>query len=322
VRTNRLSILLAIALFATSVTSLPAQAAGRTTGSIPNTILNGKGSPKSSLGINGDFYIDVRSLLLFGPKANGKWPAPQNLQGPTGATGLSGSDGKNGNDGKTISNASASSGPAGPAGPTGPAGPAGATGPAGPSGSGGGGSGPAGATGAQGPQGIQGVQGETGTAGARGETGTAGERGPSGVIKLINGTMTFPGDISGPIGASQVASINGFKAGKSYVLRVKIIGIKPSSLIDPEPSAISLSVSGISGVPEVVTQYSITRGLVYRGGRLAFEQAIDADISLNGLDVTTDYGAAFTVIAGETAGAVRLSATFMAMEVGSVSSTF
>ena len=318
-RTNRLSILLVIALFAPSVSSIPAQAAGRTTGSIPNTILNGKGTPKSALGINGDFYIDVRSLLLFGPKVNGKWPAPQNLQGPTGATGINGSDGKNGNDGKSISNASTSSGPTGPAGPAGPTGPAGATGPAGPSGSGGGGSGPAGATG---PQGIQGAQGETGTAGAQGETGTAGAAGSAGVIKLINGTMTFPGDISGPIGASQVASINGFKAGKSYVLRVKIIGIKPSSLIDPEPSAISLSVSGISGVPEVVTQYSITRGLVYRGGRLAFEQAIDADISLNGLDVTTDYGVAFTVIAGETAGAVRLSATYMAMEVGSVSSTF
>ena len=90
---RHLSILFAISLSASALSITPANAAGRTATSIPNTILNGKGAPSNSDGINGDFYIDTRSLLIFGPKANGKWPAPQNLQGPTGP---SGPEGKNG----------------------------------------------------------------------------------------------------------------------------------------------------------------------------------------------------------------------------------
>ena len=140
------SILFATAIFLTTFSTTPAHAAGRTASSIPNTILNGKGAPSNSDGINGDFYIDTRSLLIFGPKTNGKWPAPQNLQGPigaTGAAGANGSDGKNGADGKTISNASATAGALGPAGPQGERGLPGATGPAGPAGP----PGPTGATG-------------------------------------------------------------------------------------------------------------------------------------------------------------------------------
>jgi hypothetical protein len=133
-------ILLAIALNAVVIPATPASAAGRTTTSISNTILNGKGAPANTVGINGDFYIDTRSLLIFGPKANGKWPTPQNLQGPTGAAGANGNDGKNGSDGKngvdgkTISNASTTSGSVGPAGPQGEKGLTGAAGPAGPAG--------------------------------------------------------------------------------------------------------------------------------------------------------------------------------------------
>ena len=52
------------------------KAAGRTSNTIPNTILNGKGAPLSSVGINGDFYIDTRSLLIYGPKKSNKWPLP------------------------------------------------------------------------------------------------------------------------------------------------------------------------------------------------------------------------------------------------------
>lgn len=158
------------------------EAAGRSSSQVVNTILNGKGAPKSSLGSNGDFYIDTRSLLIYGPKSKGKWPTPQSLQGPTGAPG---NDGKNGNDGKAINNASISSGGKGEqgergekgekgdqglpgaagapgvAGAIGPAGPAGATGPAGSSGS----NGSNGANGATGAQGLPGAKGETGTVG-------------------------------------------------------------------------------------------------------------------------------------------------------------
>ena len=141
------------------------KAAGRTTATVANTILNGKGAPLNSKGINGDFYIDTKNLTLYGPKSNGRWPASQSLQGPQGANG---SDGKNGNDGKAaISSSSGGSvgvaGPAGPAGPQGETGPAGPQGPAGSSGGGGGSQGPAGATGATGATGPAGQVGPSST---------------------------------------------------------------------------------------------------------------------------------------------------------------
>ena len=87
--------------------------AGRTSSSIPNTILNGKGAPLSTLGIDGDFYIDTRSLLISGPKKSGKWPVARSLQG---ANGTNGTDGRNGNDAKNVATASSVAGPAGPQG--------------------------------------------------------------------------------------------------------------------------------------------------------------------------------------------------------------
>jgi hypothetical protein len=68
-----------------------------------NTVLNGSGPPASSLGNDGDFYIDTAADVLYGPKASGTWPAT--------GTSLAGNPGP--------------AGPAGPAGPPGPAGPAG-----------------------------------------------------------------------------------------------------------------------------------------------------------------------------------------------------
>ena len=207
--------------------------AGRTASSVVNTILNGKGAPSNAIGIDGDFYIDTRSLLIFGPKTHGKWPAPQNLQGPTGP---SGNDGKNGSDGRTISNASTLAGPAGPqgpqgerglpgevgpAGPAGPAGPTGATGPAGPSGSGG--TGPAGPAGATGPAGPAGPKGETGTAGSngatgaigpKGETGTAGATGPSEVSVVSIPSFTL--STSSAYGYAASSAFGTLLANKSY----------------------------------------------------------------------------------------------------------
>ena len=213
-KTRSLSTLFAIAISVSALSALPASAAGRSATSIPNTILNGKGAPTLSVGINGDFYIDTRSLLIYGPKKNGKWPTPKNLQGPTGASGINGVDGKNGNDGKngsdgkTVANASTTSGPtgpvgpqgekgatgaAGPAGPTGPQGATGATGAAGSSGSGSGTPGPQGATGATGPAGATGA---TGPAGATGATGAAGATGSAGATGA-----------TGPAGVSNVAVV-------------------------------------------------------------------------------------------------------------------
>jgi hypothetical protein len=202
------------------------KSAGRTTSAIPNTILNGKGAPLNNLGIDGDFYIDTRSLQIYGPKKTGKWPLPQSLQGPAGVPGV---DGKNGSEGKTISNASSVAGPTGAqgekgekgdkgepgvpgaSGAQGPAGAKGETGATGPSGGGGGGTtGPQGATGAKGDTGAtgpQGLIGLTGATGAKGETGTAGATGPQGVIGATGatGTSGAKGD-TGATGPSNVYS--------------------------------------------------------------------------------------------------------------------
>jgi hypothetical protein len=236
---SRLSIVLILTIatsfsIPSSTAATKPKAAGRTSTAAINTILNGKGAPSNTLGINGDFYIDTRSLLLSGPKANGKWPVARSLQG---ANGTNGSDGRNGSDAKSVSTASTVAGPAGPqgergekgvdgvagssgaagvtgtAGATGANGPAGATGPAG-----------SGATGAQGPTGSNGNNGAPGLAGSRGETGTVG---PSEVT-----------DISIPSWTLQTATAFGFatssgfgllKAGKSYQFSIQIWGTTNSA---------------------------------------------------------------------------------------------
>ena len=154
-----------------------------------NTILNGKGAPKSTLGIDGDFYIDINTMNIYGPKTKGKWPVSVSMKGlagtngtngvagATGATGAkgtstNGADGLPGIPGATGaagSSGAGSAGAAGPAGAQGATGPTGATGPAGPSGT-------PGTTGLQGATGPTG----TGTAGERGATGSTGNTGPAG----------------------------------------------------------------------------------------------------------------------------------------------
>ncbi|MFN4951996.1 MAG: hypothetical protein ACK5F0_10285 [Flavobacteriales bacterium] len=109
-------------------------------------VLNGNTNPNAGIGVNGDFYINTVTNELFGPKANGAWPAGVSLVGSAGATG--------------------------PAGPTGPTGLTGATGAAGPQG-------PAGATG---PTGLTGATGATGPAGVAGPQGPTGPQGPAGLL--------------------------------------------------------------------------------------------------------------------------------------------
>jgi hypothetical protein len=254
---NRIRIAIAIVLtllvtgMTTPITSAATKpkSAGRTSSSIPNTILSGKGAPNSTLGIDGDFYIDTRSLLIYGPKKNKKWPLPQSLQGPIGVSGV---DGKNGSEGKTISSASNVAGPsgiqgdkgekgekgdigsagsAGAAGAAGVAGATGATGPAGSSGSGGGTAGPTGATGATGGQGLIGVtgaKGETGTVGspgttgAKGETGTVGATGPSNVF--LTSLPTWDLSTSTPMTSATSIFLPKFLAGKSYAYTIHLSG--------------------------------------------------------------------------------------------------
>lgn len=248
----RISIAITLSLLVTGL-SIPItnaatkpKTAGRTSSSIPNTILNGKGAPISTLGIDGDFYIDTRSLLIYGPKKSKKWPIPRSLQGPVGANGV---DGKNGGDGKAVSTASNVAGPTGVQGAIGEKGEKGETGTAGANGvaglngatgaqgsqgatgatgSSGGGGGSPGATGATGATGAVGAKGETGTAGSlgatglKGETGTVGAIGPSNVF--VNDLPTWSLSTATHRTFSTSTYLPKFLAGKSYLYTIFLSG--------------------------------------------------------------------------------------------------
>jgi hypothetical protein len=59
-----------------------------------NTILNGHGAPASSLGVDGDWYIDntlPAALVIYGPKTSGAWGSGQSF-GTSGITSLTAAD--------------------------------------------------------------------------------------------------------------------------------------------------------------------------------------------------------------------------------------
>jgi hypothetical protein len=208
--------LIAFALIATLISSpqaLPAgktplvvKKAGRSSTSIPNTILSGNVVPVKTVGIDGDFYIDLKNANLYGPKTKGVWKLATTLRiadtrevvvpaagidgakGNTGEQGLSGSNGTNGIDGaKGADGARGADGAKGATGLTGATGSAGYTG-------------ATGSVGATGATGLAGAAGTNGTAGAKGDTGTAG----------TNGVDGSKGD-AGLAGAKGDAGIQGVK---------------------------------------------------------------------------------------------------------------
>ena len=284
-----MSILISLALF------LPtdlASAAGRSSKSIANTILNGKGAPKISVGIDGDFYIDTRSLLMYGPKKKGRWPVPTNLQGPTGPTG---NPGKSGNDGKTISSASTTSGPQGPQGPAGPKGEAGSPGASGSPGP----AGPAGKDGAPGSAGPAGGSGGSGPAGATGATGPAGAtgaQGPAGESSLIYGQFAF-NDFSAASASVQSVTLRGFKSRTSYVVRVRIYVHQPMDITEYF-LPLALTVNSPIGNPVVHTGYFLSHGYSYRENSGRYENSIFAEIVLDGKAMDADFEISLRVTAG------------------------
>ncbi|MSW67978.1 MAG: hypothetical protein F2948_02560, partial [Actinobacteria bacterium] len=97
------------ASFSASKSIKPASA-GRTATTPSNTILSGLSAPKSTVGINGDFYIDTKALTIYGPKASGRWPVGISLRGTQGTTGTAGASGANGTDGRNASSVAAVTG--------------------------------------------------------------------------------------------------------------------------------------------------------------------------------------------------------------------
>jgi hypothetical protein len=195
-----------VSVFLNQLTPANVIAAGRANAATTNTIRSGNGVPAASLGIDGDFYIDLKTMNFYGPKANKRWPIPTSLRGPTGAAGPSGVDGKNG------TTASATAGAAGATGPAGPAGAKGETGATGPKGE----------TGAAGAAGT-GSAGPKGDTGAQGPAGPKGDAGAAGPIQSLNLTQwTLAAGLIG--GGSESSSFGNLVAGKKYIFTITVNG--------------------------------------------------------------------------------------------------
>ena len=229
-RGNAIALSLALTLitsqsaFAAAKTSVIIKKVGRAATVIPNTILSGSGVPVKSIGIDGDFYIDIKNANLYGPKTKGVWKLATSLRiadtkdiviptagvdgvkGDRGPQGLTGADGAKGATGASgLTGAVGATGNTGATGLTGASGPAGAIGPSG-------GTGLTGATGATGIVGVKGDTGAAGAAGAAGATGPAGSAGASGAAGSP-GAKGDPGTAGtdGVAGAPGAAGTNGVK---------------------------------------------------------------------------------------------------------------
>jgi hypothetical protein len=174
-----------------------------------NTIHSGDGPPRATLGTDGDWYISLDPLTIYGPKTDDDWGDGVELATKTQITGLTVGGALPGSGGSgsaatiavgttttsapgtdaTVTNSGTSSaavfnftiprgdvGATGTTGATGPQGPQGLQGPQGEQGI----QGPAGAQGETGPQGPQGIQGEQGPQGEQGLQGETGPQGPQG----------------------------------------------------------------------------------------------------------------------------------------------
>jgi hypothetical protein len=213
-------------------------AAGRAS-DVVNTIRSGSGVPSASLGNDGDFYIDLKSMNSYGPKKNKRWPLPTSLRGPVGATGPSGVDGKNGTTANATAGAPGPAGPKGDTGATGPAGATGATGPAGPAGSN---------TGTAGPKGDTGATGATGATGPKGDTGTAGAIQQINLSQWILSTGTAGG-------GSESSAFASLSAGKKYTFTILVFG-KTSTGVTSFRTYPELKVSDSSATMSYEFSYS------------------------------------------------------------------
>ncbi len=220
-RRNSIALSLVLALLtsqgaiAAGKTSVIIKKAGRATTLTPNTILSGSGVPAKTIGIDGDFYIDIKNANLYGPKFKGAWKIATSLRpedskdvviptaGINGAKGDRGEQGATGSDGaagaKGATGATGLTGAAGLVGATGLTGAAGSVGATGSSG----GNGLAGAIGAPGLKGDTGATGATGASGFNGTNGTAGATGATGVTGSTGATgVTGATGAAGPTGST------------------------------------------------------------------------------------------------------------------------
>lgn len=238
-----------------------------------NTIYNGTGTPSSSIGVTGDYYLNTSNYDFYGPKSGASWSSfvsligptgaqgPSGSQGPSGATGVQGASGLSGIAGKTILNGTGvpqtgigSDGDFylrtstydfyGPKSgvnwgtPFSIIGPTGAVG-------------PSGATGATGPQGLSGTIGATGPQGPTGATGPQGISGLSGVAgkTVLNGTG-IPSTGIGVDGdfylRTSTYDFYGPKSGVSWGTSFNLIG--PTGATGPSGATGATGPAGPSGI--------------------------------------------------------------------------
>ena len=317
------------------------KSAGRTVAAIPNTILSGTTPPSSAIGINGDFYIDVKNANIYGPKSKGKWLTKTSLRGIAGTDGL---DGKNGSDAKNISSVSSSVGPQGihgekgATGSIGAAGNSGATGPQGPAGASGTGTGPTGAkgdTGLTGPPGNSGAKGDTGltgsagSIGAKGETGTVGSTGAPGSIgskgetgtvgpsNVSVGTFSFVSNLSGAAGSTKPSSNFGdFTGGKSYLVKIYV---KTFNVSDPGvtyPITMSVNSAGSSALLDSI--FYIVTGTEYQNpGEVMFTTLI-TELTVDGTGISGSFNIQVVPMIGSSGLNISLSGKYFSSEVGQI----
>ncbi len=295
--------ILLISLTAILILPTTVQAAGRTSNTVANTILSGAGVPSANLGLNGDFYVDIKSMNFYGPKKNNLWPIPISLKGTTGPVGPSGVDGKNG------SSANASAGSTGATGSAGSQGPAGATGLAGSTG-------PAGATGVAGPTGATGLAGATGNTGATGATGASGVSSPP---TISTGSITFASLINGIVGTSSNSNAFGsFIAGKIYLIDILIYASNLDALAYPLKIAFTSSI----GSPTISTSYLVSYGSSYRTSSTRPENSLVAKVLVNASAVESNFSLITTVTCGaQTGGAsqkLTVAGDFFVQEIGAI----
>jgi len=293
-----------------------------------NTILNGKGAPKSTLGIDGDFYIDINTMNIYGPKAKGKWPTSVSMKGlagtngtngvngATGATGAkgtstTGADGAPGIAGATGAAGSSGAGSSGPAGAQGATGPTGATGPAGPNGT-------PGTTGLQGATGSTGT-GTPGTPGERGATGPAGPDGTPGTTGLQGATgptgtgTTGAQGATGPTGNTGPAGPAGTsESTMGLITFTAIFGSAPTAAVasfgnftrgknyvvhllfhgvssDGSAKSIKFGISSPDVSVVMTSDFVVLDGLTHRNGILENESSIVATILIDGSATTNEF---------------------------------
>ena len=272
---------------ANTVKKVAINKAGRVATPGINTLLSGKGAPKATVGIDGDFYIDTNKMNIYGPKTKGKWPAPVSLKGTPGTNGTNGTNGTTGATGAKGTSTPGSDGAPGLIGPTGPAGSPGATGPAG-SGSPGapGATGPAGsngASGSNGSNGTNGLPGSIGESGVKGDTGNTGLTGPAGSSPATMGLLSFTTMIGNPSTSNKDFGV--FAAGKSYVVQLLLHGVSETGLM----KIIKFSVSSPDSTVVLTSDYVVQNGYTSRSGATEQESSIVATVLVNGANTTYDY---------------------------------